>query len=110
MKTFVQPGKDLNFVAAAAVGSGEVVIAGSLVGVSTGKYAIGETGVFEIEGVHKLPKASATVLAQGDKVYYIAATKLVSEVATGNTFIGYVAKAPAANATAVEVLLARPGS
>ena len=111
MRTFVQPGNDLNFVAAADVASGEVVVAGSLVGISTGAYKSGETGVFEVTGVHKVAKASATTFTQGAKVYYLTATKLATDLSNSgaNPFLGYAAKAPAANATVVEVLLARPG-
>lgn len=110
MKTFYAPGHDIDFVAGGTIASGDIVVAGSLVGVSAKSYATGEAGVFEISGIHKLLKVTAQVWTQGQPVYKTAGANTVSNVATANTFMGYAASAALGPDVYGLVLLARPGS
>ena len=109
MKTFFQPGHEIDFVVGgSAVVSGQVIVQGSLVGVAAASYAPGTTGVMEITGVHILPKTPGQVITAGAPLYYAAGT--VGTTNTG-TFIGYAAYAePVGASTTVKVLLARPGA
>jgi predicted RecA/RadA family phage recombinase len=88
MKNYVQPGKTVSFVAAAAIESGVGFLLGAdLFGVSCGKYAIGETGEAAIEGVFTLPKAAVVTTAFA-AAYWDNTAKLVTNVSSGNKLIG----------------------
>jgi len=89
----------------AAIASGELVTVGATVGVSAGKYAIGDDAVLNLDGVFTLPKASSGAMAQGAKVYVAAG--LITTTASTNVFVGYVHEAVADGVATVNVLLAR---
>lgn len=110
MKTFFHPGHELEFIAGSAVVSGDLITAGSLVGVAAGSYASGETGVMEISGVHKLLKVTSQVWTQGQPVYRVPGGNTVSNISTSNLFMGYAAQAALSSDVVGQVLLARPGS
>lgn len=116
MKTFVKPGNEINFILAdsTTILSGEVVVAGSLVGVSAATYTSGvgtnTVGVMEVTGVHRLPKVTTEAVSLGQKLYYDTTAKRVTTTVGTNAFIGYADAAELAAATHVRVLLARPGS
>lgn len=95
MKNFVQPGQTLSFVVAAAIASGAgLLLGGTVFGVSAGNYAIGETGEAVIEGVFTLPKA-AVVSTAFQAAYWDNTNKVVTNVASGNTLIGFFTEASA---------------
>ncbi len=108
MKNHVQPGKMMTVVAAAAVVSGEGVVAGDLFGVAAGSAAIGEQVEVALQGVYKLKKATGAGSGhvQGTKVYWDAAGKQVTESDGGgaNKFAGY-SFAGAADADTSELVL-----
>jgi predicted RecA/RadA family phage recombinase len=105
MKNFIEDGKVLNYkVTGAAVKSGDIVIAGKLVGIAVTDGAVGDIIAVAIDGVYSLPKASGA-LAQGAAAYVITADGTITGTATSNTFIGYVWKAAAAGDATVEVKL-----
>lgn len=105
MKIHVQAGRTLTIPAPAAVLSGGVVIAGSIVGIANGDAAINESVDIDVEGVFELPKVSALAIAVGDKVYYDAATGLVNKTATANTLMGYATEAAANPSATVKLRL-----
>lgn len=72
MKTFIQPGKVIDFVAAAAVVSGQVVRIGQILGVSASDVANGATGQAHIEGVFTVPKVNGAVIARGESLTWAA--------------------------------------
>lgn len=76
-KNAVQPGKVLDYVntTGALVRSGDVVVAGALLGVALADIAIGATGSVSIDGVYAVPKVAGTAVAQGVSVVFKAATK-----------------------------------
>ncbi len=90
MKNPVQEGKSLNLIAPYAVSSGGGALIGAIFGVASSDYASGEEGVFQLQGVYTLPKATGSNHggSQGTKAYWISATKNVTAVASSNTLIG----------------------
>ena len=105
MKNFVQQGNTLSWTVAAVIASGAgVLLGGTVFGVSTGNYAIGETGEAVIEGVFKLPKA-AVVNTAFAAAYLDNTAKVVTNVASGNTLIGFFTEGTGASvATDVKLI------
>lgn len=99
MRNYVQPGNCVTIPAAAVTASGDVVVAGSIVGIAAGNAAIGDDLDIELGGVFDLPKVSALAISIGDKVYFDPLTKLVNKTSASNTLLG-VAIAAAANPSA----------
>ena len=93
MKNSIQEGDRLALAAPYAVSSGGGALIGATFGVAVTDLANGEVGTFELEGVFTLAKATgaSTGGAQGAKAYWVAASKLISAVASGNTLIGVFA-------------------
>lgn len=90
MKNYVQEGESLNLIAPYAVTSGGGALVGATFGVASNDYANGEEGVFQLEGVYTLTKATgaSTGGAQGAKAYWNNTNKNVTAVSTSNTLIG----------------------
>ena len=96
MKNFIQHGDMITLVAAAAVTSGQLVRANSLVGVAATDAAIGEEVEVKTSGVFEVSKTSAQAWEVGQPVYMIAASGLATNVAgTGNYLIGVAVQAAA---------------
>jgi predicted RecA/RadA family phage recombinase len=93
MKNFVQEGEYLRMTAPYAVSSGGGALVGATFGVAVTDLANAEVGVFALEGVYTLTKATgaSTGGAQGAKAYWIAADKKVTAASSGNTLIGVFA-------------------
>jgi len=95
----VQEGDVLVLTVTDAVSSGDVVIAGGLIGVAKSDIAAGESGPVDMTGVWNLPKASEA-LTQGDPVYWDATSGNITTTDSGNTPAGHaVAAAAAGDAT-----------
>jgi predicted RecA/RadA family phage recombinase len=94
MKTFIQPGKVIDFVAVAAVVSGQVVRIGQILGVSASDVAIGDTGQAHIEGVFLVPKIPAAVIARGESLTWDASAGAFDDATTAAA-AGDVQGAPA---------------
>lgn len=108
-RNFVQPGGNVDFVTAGDVVSGDVIIAGNLVGIAANSsVGAGKGNVFTIDGVFKMAKAVGA-LTQGAKVYWSAANKNVSTT-NSDVFIGYAFSAALSADATVPVLLARGGA
>lgn len=105
MKNYVQRGETLTISAPAAVLSGGVVVAGSIIGVANGDAAIGDPVDVDVTGVFDLPKVAALAIGLGDVVYWDAATKLVTKTASGNAKLGVATSAVANPSGAVAVRL-----
>lgn len=99
MKNYVQDGDFLTLVAPHECASGAGALVGSLFGVATGNIADGAEGEFATTGVYDLAKVPAQAWTVGAKVYWSAADRQCTTVATGNTLIG-AAVAEAANPSA----------
>lgn len=105
MKNFVQDGNVLTFIApAGGVVSGDGVVNGALFGIAAYTALAGQEVEANLVGVFALPKA-AGALTLGQKVYWDSAAKAVTGTATGNRWIGAVARAAAAGDATVRVRL-----
>ena len=98
-KTFKQPGQVIDVTASGApIAVGEVVVLATIVAVARVNIPDGDTGSADVEGVHELPKVSATPISQGAKVYWDG-SKIVTSP-SGNTLAGYAfSEALSADAT-----------
>jgi predicted RecA/RadA family phage recombinase len=78
MKNFIQNGDMISVTApAGGIASGQGIVVGSLFGVAAKAAAEGESVEIATTGVYELPKAPATVIAQGARVAWDDAAKLV---------------------------------
>ena len=69
---FVRNGDTITYTnsTGSAISSGDVVVTGNLIGIAITDIAIGESGELATSGVHEVPKVSAAVFAQGEKLIY----------------------------------------
>ena len=104
MKNFLGHSSDETLTTPAAVKSGEGALIGAMFGVAKGNYAQGEKGVFSLNGKFALPK-DGSAIAEGARVYWDNAAKVVTTTAGGNTLIGVAAVAALAGAATVAVRL-----
>ena len=95
MKNFVQPGENIEYAHTAAVVSGQAIAIGALIGIASGAYAANEKGIYSLEGVYKIAKASALAVAIGVAVDY-SNTQTVVATTTGVFALGKLFK-PALN-------------
>ena len=106
MKNFIQPGKVMTAIApVGGVISGRPYKVGDLVGIATGSAAAGEAYELALEGVVKLAKAGATVVAHGAKVGWDDTAKLVVAAGAGDYNIGHAFEAGANGPTTIAVKL-----
>lgn len=96
MNNYSQPGDVLTLTAPYDRESGEAAMVGSIFGVATSAVASGAEGEFMVVGVHELDKTSAQAWTQGDKLYWVTSTKLLSNLSGDGQLVG-VATAAAAN-------------
>ena len=104
MQNFVQAGEQLKFTAAADYIGGSGAVIGNLFGVVTTDVKSGETGVFRIRGLVRLPKATGAI-TQMATVYWDNTAKNVTTSASGTRKIGVAAYAQASGDATVEVAL-----
>ncbi len=100
MKTFVQEGDALEFVApsgGATAGSGYLI--GATFGVARTSAAAGSTFVMDLCGVYALPKAATITPGPGVLLYWDDTNKNVTTTSSGNTKIGVHSASVAAGAS-----------
>jgi len=88
MKNYVSSGATLTITAAAAITSGDGVLAGSIFGVAAGDIANGAEGTINLTGVYNLPKVGSQAWTVGAKVYWDASEAECTTTETDNTLIG----------------------
>lgn len=69
---YIQPGKTMTITAGATLTSGQVVRVGQSLCVALEAIANGATGTVATEGVFEVPKVSAAVIAQGERLVWDA--------------------------------------
>lgn len=94
----------IDYIPAANVAAGDVVVVGNLVGVAPVAIAAGTLGAVETDGVFRVATASATTFAIGDPVYYDATNKVATATGT-DTKIGFAVAACASGALTVDVYI-----
>lgn len=114
---YVSEGRVVQHTAASDISSGDVVAMGGTLGVALGDIATGETGSVAVQGVFRVPKVPAAVIAQGDRVMWDSSAGAFDDdnatPATGDvTGPGCMAAASAGNGeTTVDVLfIGAPGT
>lgn len=106
MKNFVQHGNAITVPApTGGVSAGDGVLVGSLFGVAACDAEEGVEVEIATVGVFDLVKAAATVIAQGDAVYWNAVDKEVTNDEVGNALIGAAVAAAGNGPTIVRVRL-----
>ena len=101
--TFVHDGDAVDFVPAAAVAAGTVVIQGNLVGVARRDVAANQTGSLAVTGVFDLPVTALTGWAIGDLAYWNAAAGVATETVGTNKLFGKVVGLPGGNVVRVRL-------
>ena len=102
---YIADGATVDWVATAAVESGDLVVIGNIVGVALDDIANGATGVVLISGVVKVPKQASLVVAQGDLLYCNETGGELDKTAASQTLAGTAYAAELAASTTVKVLL-----
>lgn len=102
---FVQAGSALTIPALAAVASGGIVQAGSIIGVAAGSAAAGQSVDVIVTGVFQLPKVAADAVTLGAPIYWDEATGLVTVTAADNPKLGVAVEAAPASTGTVRVRL-----
>lgn len=103
MKNFVQAGSTLTIPAPHAVASGDVVLAGNIIGIANGAAASGADVDVTTTGVFTLLKVGADAFTLGAPVYWNSTTKLATTTASGNTEIGTAVAVAVAGAATLRV-------
>lgn len=104
MKNYIQEGDVIDFVATAAITSGDGVQMGGLFGVAQCSGAIGDTVALVMEGVFLLQKDTSTITV-GLGVYWDNTAKKVTTTASSNIKIGFAIEAAATGVGTVKVRL-----
>lgn len=104
MKNFIQEGEVIDVTLSGTITSGDVVVAGSLVGVAQISGVSGDVIPVKLCGVYELAKATGA-LTQGAQVYWDNSAKKVTTTASGNTLMGYAWRAAASGDATAQVRL-----
>lgn len=102
---YVQPGEVMDYVAAANIVSGQVLLIGVRVGVALAAIASGSKGSVGMSGVFTVAKLTTDVVAQGAALYWDNANSRLTTTASGNTLAGYAFEAAGNGATTVNIKL-----
>ena len=108
-QNYSQPGKALTVVAPYALSAGDGCLVGSIFGFACDDALITADVVIDTEGVHEAAKTAAEAWAVGDRVFWVVATDLLSNVPTSGMFVG-VATEIAANPTSTGFVKLCPGA
>jgi predicted RecA/RadA family phage recombinase len=92
---FVHDGKSVDYTPAAAVDAGDVIVQGSLVGISTRAIAANALGALAVDGVFDVDKdtSSGTAITAGADVYWDSGNDVATTTAGGNTLMGKAVEA-----------------
>lgn len=91
MKNFIAPGEVMDVTLSGTVASGDVVVAGALVGVAQSSGVSGDTIAVSLCGVYEVAKATGAI-SQGAQVYWDAVAKKATTTSASNTLMGYAWK------------------
>ena len=104
MKNFVQPGDNLDVVAPYAVTSGQGLLDGVEFSVASTDIANGAAGIGVTRGVFDLAKA-AVAITRKTTAYWDNTARVVTNVVSTNTKIGYFVQAAASGDATARVKL-----
>lgn len=113
-RNYIQEGEVMPLVVSGAdMESGQVVVTGSVIGISLGDYAVGETAQIALKGVFEIDKATGAITqgapvywdANGDPAGTTAGTGAATATSDGNKLAGYAFAAAGSSDTTVTILL-----
>jgi predicted RecA/RadA family phage recombinase len=86
--TFVQEGASIDYMPAADVATGDVVVQGDLVGVAKLDIKTNKLGALAVAGVFDFARTGGTVYTVGMLMYWDDTNNVATNVATGNKLLG----------------------
>jgi len=115
---FIQVGESIDYTPGSAVAAGQVVVQGSMIGVTKVPIAANALGALAVKGVFDVVKANEQIAlgaalywdADGDPYGGSAGTGCATTTSSGNTFIGFAMEAAGATDEKVRVLWNGPVS
>ncbi len=94
-QNFIQPGETIDYVVpSGGVTSGQLVLAGSLVGIALGDGDEDDIVSLGIKGVYEVVKVSGNAWTQGQAIYHNGTASATGTVGS-NKLAGYAAEASA---------------
>jgi len=114
--TFIQEGLSIDYTPGSAVAAGQVVVQGSMIGVSKTPIAANALGALAVRGIFDVVKANEQQAlgaalywdADGNPYNGTAGTGCATTTSSGNTFIGFAQVAAGATDEVVRVLWSGP--
>ena len=98
MARFVQKGEAIDHTPVSALAAGAVVVLGTVgVGVAQTAIAANTPGSLIVDGVIEHPKTAAQAVTLGQKIYWDAATGLLTTTVGSNVLVGYAVRAQGAS-------------
>lgn len=104
-KGYIADGATIDYTAGGTISSGDLVVAGTLVGVAIDDMASGDVGVVRIAGVMEVAKETPLVISQGDLLYCNSTGGELDKTATSQTLAGRAYADAASADTTVKVIL-----
>lgn len=106
----IQIGSQINYTNAGEtkINGRDIVPLTNLCGIAQADIAAGETGVLILSGVHEVPAITTAAFTVGQLVYWDATNEKATNVATGNTALGFVTASKAQSAAAARVRIGAP--
>lgn len=105
---YVQEGSNIDFLntTGADIKYKDIIVTGSGIMIAAEDIAQNKTGTVNTEGVFEFPAINTTAFAIGDKLFWDATAGKITNVASGNTPVGYAVAAKAQAGTTAVVKLA----
>ena len=90
MAQLIQRGESVDYIPAADVAAGAVVVQEDLVGVAGREIKTGELGALSVSGVYEFPKETGggKAIPAGKKVYWDATPGVVKKTSAGAIYLG----------------------
>ncbi|WP_412506152.1 DUF2190 family protein [Roseovarius sp. SYSU LYC5161] len=92
-KNYIRAGQTITATSGSSISSGDIIVLGSLVGITMTDAESGEEHEVAIEGVWEVPKVSAQAWTQGAAIYWDSSAYKATTASSGNTKMGYAAEA-----------------
>lgn len=100
---YVMSGDVIDYVAPAAIVSGQVLLIGVRIGVALAAIASGATGAVRMLGIFTIAKLTTDVVAVGVALYWDNTNSRLTTTATANTLAGFATAAAGNGVTTVEI-------
>lgn len=99
---YIQPGEHLTVVSpVGGTVAGQMYKVGSIIGVAQTTTTAGDNVVLSVKGVYEVPKVSAQAWAVGEPLYFVTASRNLTNVSAATHILVGVVTEVAANPTSV---------